>query len=307
MQVILGAGGTIARGIARLLPQHTDKIRLVSRNPKKVNEGDELFQADLKDLNAVMNAIKGADVVYLTAGLKYDIKVWEADWPVIIKNALAACKWANAKLVFFDNVYALGKVDGWMKESTPMNPVSKKGEVRKQLSGLILEAVSKGNVNAIIARAADFYGPDSPFSVVNMLLLDKFAKGKSGQMLISDKYKHTYTYTPDAAQATVLLGNNPAAYNRIWHLPTDKNALTGKEFAELAARIYGVPPKYSVIPKFMIRILGLFKTELRELVEMSYQNDSDYLFSSSEFEKTFDFIPTTYQKGLEETLKSMKQ
>ena len=78
MQVILGAGGTIARGIARLLPQHTDKVRLVSRNPKKVNEGDELLQADLKDLNAVMNAIKGADVVYLTAGLKYDIKVWLA-------------------------------------------------------------------------------------------------------------------------------------------------------------------------------------------------------------------------------------
>lgn len=306
MQTILGSGGVIANGLAKLLPEYTNEIKLVSRNPKKVNESDILIQADLKNLNTIKNAIKGSDVVYLTAGLKYDIKVWKSDWPVIIKNVLTACKWAGSKFVFFDNVYTLGAVDGPMKETTPMKPLSKKGEVRKQMNELILDSIAKGEVQAVIARAADFYGPNTPLGVINIMLLDKYSKGKSGRLLISDKFKHSYTYTPDASKALAILGNTPSAFNRIWHLPTDSNVLTGKEFAELAAKIYGVPAKYSIVSKLMLRMLGIFIHDLKEMVEMTYQNDRDYIFDSSEFEKTFKFKPTSYKDGLIETARSIK-
>jgi uncharacterized protein YbjT (DUF2867 family) len=43
MQTILGANGTIGSVLAKELTAFTDKIRLVSRNPKMVNETDELF------------------------------------------------------------------------------------------------------------------------------------------------------------------------------------------------------------------------------------------------------------------------
>jgi nucleoside-diphosphate-sugar epimerase len=306
MQTILGSGGVIANGLARELAANTGEIRLVSRNPKKINDNDILIRADLKDPDAVMKAVIGSEVVYLTAGLKYDIKIWKSDWPVIIKNVLEACKRAGAKLVFFDNVYALGAVSGPMKENSPMNPVSQKGEVRKELSELILDAVSKGDVQAIIARAADFYGPNSPLSVINILLLEKYAKGKSGRVLISDKFKHSYTFTPDASKALSILGSTPSAFNRIWHLPTDSNSLTGKEFAELAAEIFRVKAKYGTVSKMMLKLLGIFSHDLKEIVEMTYQNDRDYIFDSSDFEKTFNFKPTSYKDGLIETAGSFK-
>jgi hypothetical protein len=53
--------------------------------------------------------------VYLCAGLKYDIKVWKKMWPLVMQNTIDACKEHNAKLIFFDNVYCLGKVNGPMK------------------------------------------------------------------------------------------------------------------------------------------------------------------------------------------------
>ena len=53
MQTILGAGGVIGTDLAKALMIYTDKIRLVSRNPKAVNENDELFPADLMDPEAV--------------------------------------------------------------------------------------------------------------------------------------------------------------------------------------------------------------------------------------------------------------
>ena len=76
MQTILGSGGAIGNELARILPKYTDKIRLVSRNPKAINSTDELFKADLTDAVQVENAVRNSEVVYLTAGLQYNIKVW---------------------------------------------------------------------------------------------------------------------------------------------------------------------------------------------------------------------------------------
>jgi nucleoside-diphosphate-sugar epimerase len=306
MQTILGANGVIAKELAKALPAYTENIRLVSRDPKKVNQTDQLFKADITSAEQTMKAVEGSDVVYLTIGLKYDIKVWKHDWPIIMRNVIDACKRNRSKLIFFDNVYALGKVNGWMTENTPMNPISEKGKVRKILDEMVLESISNGAVQAIIARSADFYGPDAPLSIVNMLLLNKYGQGKGGQLLISDKFKHSYTYTPDAAKALAILGNAPSAFNRIWHLPTDRNVLTGKEFAELAAKLYNAKPKYRNLPKWALGFLGLFNHDIKEILEMTYQYDSDYLFDSSDFEKTFGFQTTLYSKGLEETAESMK-
>ena len=130
MQTILGSSGVIGTELAKSLTQYTDKIRLVSRNPKRVNPTDQLVIADLTNHQQVLTAVEGSEVVYLTVGLEYKIGVWQTQWPIIMQNVIEACKTYKAKLVFFDNVYAYGLVKGWMKEDTIVNPLSKKGEVR---------------------------------------------------------------------------------------------------------------------------------------------------------------------------------
>jgi nucleoside-diphosphate-sugar epimerase len=307
MQTILGAGGVIGKELAKSLPQYTDKIRLVSRNPRKVNPTDELVSADLLNAEQIMKSVQGSEIVYLTAGLPYNIKTWQSQWPVIMKNVIDACKRHNAKLVFFDNVYAYGRVDGWMTESTPMNPSSKKGEVRKRLDEMILAEVGKGNLKAIIARSADFYGPDTPLSFVNVMVFENIRKGSKALWMMNDKVKHSLTYTPDAGKATAILGNTESAYNQIWHLPTDRNALTGKGFIEKTASEFGSRPSSMVLSRWMIQLVGLFNGNVRESVEMLYQNDADYLFDSTKFDKAFDFKTTSYAQGIRETAASMKQ
>ncbi len=306
MQTILGAGGIIATELAKTLPQYTKQIRLVSRHPKKVNPTDELMTADLLYAEQVLTAVQGSEVVYLTAGLQYDIKVWQSQWHVIMRNVLDACITHNAKLVFFDNVYPYGRVNGWMTEETPLNPSSKKGEVRKKLDEMILAEIKSGKLKAIIARAADFYGPNTPYSFVNVMVFENFRKKKKAQWLVNDKVKHSFTYTPDAGKATAILGNTDSAYNQVWHLPTDRNALTGKEFIEKTAIEFGLTPRYMIFSRWMLQVLGLFVGVIRESVEMLYQSDSDYLFDSSKFEKAFNFKPTPYSQGIRNTAKSIR-
>lgn len=306
MQTILGSNGTIGTFIAKNLPQYTDKVRLVSRKPKKVNPDDELVSLDLLDAEKVSQAVKGSEVVYLTVGIIYKLKEWNKQWEIIMRNAIHACKKHDAKLVFFDNVYPYGKVEGWMTEDTPINPSSEKGKIRAKLDEMIMYDVERGNLQAIIARAADFYGPYTPLSFVNVMVIKNYLKGKKAQWMISENFKHSFTYTPDAAKATAILGNTDSAYNQVWHLPIDKNALTGKEFMELTAQVCGVKTKYTVLKKWMIQMAGIFDHNIKETIEMLYQVDSDYLFDSTKFDKAFDFNTTTYKEGIEKTAKSYK-
>ncbi|MBK7031549.1 MAG: NAD(P)H-binding protein [Bacteroidales bacterium] len=126
MHTVLGGNGSVGSYVAGSLSNFTEDVRLVSRNPAKIIGKEELFKADLTRRNEVMNAVKGSEVVYLTVGLKYDTGVWLKAWPALMQNVIDACKTYNARLVFFDNVYMYGKVDGWMTEATPFNPCSKK-------------------------------------------------------------------------------------------------------------------------------------------------------------------------------------
>lgn len=303
MQTILGSGGIIANYIAKALPAYTSNVRLVSRNPKAVTGIEELVQADLTSAEQVMSAVKGSEVVYLTAGLQYDIKVWREQWPKLMRNVINACKENGSRLVFFDNVYMYGKVVGPMTEETPFNPCSRKGEVRAEIATMILDEIKKGELTALIARAADFYGPATANSFLNMMVFENLKKGKSAQLMISKNLKHSFTYTPDAGKATALLGNTLSAFNQTWHLPTDANALTGQQIVDLAARELNMKPKVTVLPRLMIQLAGLFNPIIKESVEMLYQYDSDYIFDSGKFDSAFTFEKVTYAEGIPNCLK----
>ncbi|MCW8803342.1 MAG: NAD-dependent epimerase/dehydratase family protein [Ignavibacteriaceae bacterium] len=305
MQTILGSSGVIGKELAKALPQYTNKIRLVSRNPKKVNDSDELLSADLLNAEETLKAVEGSDVVYLTVGLSYDINVWRTQWPLVMKNVIEACKKKNSKFVFFDNVYSYGKVNSWMTEESPIKPDSEKGKVRAELTEMIMNEVKQGNLKVIIAKAADFYGPSTPLSFVNIMVFENYKKGKKAQWMIDVNKKHSFTYTPDAGKGTAILGNTESAYNRVWHLPTNKEVLTGKQFIELAAKAMNVKPEYTLVKKWMLSMLGLFNKVIKESTEMLYQNNSDYLFDSTKFEKAFNFKPISYEEGIINTAKSI--
>lgn len=308
MQTILGSSGVIGKETAKELHRnYTKDIRLVARNPRAVNPTDSLFTADLTNEKQTFDAIKGSEVAYLTVGIQYSAKAWQEQWPKIMKNVIGACVAHGTRLVFFDNVYAYGRVDGVMTESTPYNPCSKKGEVRLGVISMMMDEVQKGNLKALIARAPDFYGPDTPLSFVSAMVFQNFAKGKKAQWMGDVNKKHSFIFTPDAGKATAMLGNTESAFNQVWHLPTDPNTLTGREFIELSAKAFGAKPDYMVLKRWMVQMAGLFNPIVKESVEMLYQNEVDYVFDSSKFTKAFGFEPISYHEGITETVNFYKQ
>jgi nucleoside-diphosphate-sugar epimerase len=307
VQTILGSGGGIGIPLARELKKYAGTIRLVSRHPVKVNETDELFSADLTDPLQIDRAIEGSTIVYVTVGFRYSLKVWKKTWPPFIKQVIESCQKHQARLVFFDNVYMYSSTAvPFMTEEAIIDPPSRKGEIRQQVREMIIREVEKNRLTALIARAADFYGPENRNSILTLMVAENLLKGKKAQMFGDPSRIHTFTYTPDAAMATALLGNTPDAFGQEWHLPTTKEKITNRGWVEMIAAELGKEPKFQTIPAWMIKALGLVVPVMAEFPEMLYQYNRDYIFDSTRFEKRFDIRATPAADGIRRTIQALR-
>jgi nucleoside-diphosphate-sugar epimerase len=256
----------------------------------------------------VDKAIEGSQVVYVTIGFEYNLKVWKKTWPSFLQTVIDSCIKHNAKLVFFDNVYMYEKNSiSLMTENSPINPPSEKGKVRQKLREMIMQAIEKNKLTALIARAADFYGPENKNSGLSIMVAQNLMNGKKAQVFGNPDRIHTYTYTPDAAKATAILGNSTSAYNQEWHVPTTSEKLTNRQWIELIAKELNTPAKIQKVPSWMLSLSGIFIPIMKEFPEMLYQYEQDYIFDSSKFESQFKLVATPPKEGIKNLVGSLKR
>jgi nucleoside-diphosphate-sugar epimerase len=295
--VILGGNGVVGRETTAALLAAGHPVVSVNRSAA-TSPGVRSILADLREPGQVRRALFGADVAYLTAGLPYRTAVWRRDWPRIMRGAIDACLAGGIRLVYFDNVYAYGKVDGPMTESSPIRPTSRKGAIRAELLRMLADA---RGLDYTIGRSADFYGPGATTSVFNIMALEKVAAGKTPTWLLDATQPHSMTYTPDIGRALAILGTDERATGRTWHLPTAP-ALTGREYLALA----GVD-RHTTMSMAALRMGAIFVPAARESLELSYQNTDAYVFDSSLFESTFGVAPTPYRVGIAAALAAARR
>ena len=306
MQTILGANGQIGHELAiQLHRDFTRDIRVVSRRPEKINSGDQVFSADLLDAEQTRRAVEGSEIVYLTAGLPMDTRLWVEQWPILMRNVIDACAALGAKLVYFDNTYMYPQTHQPQTESIAFRPYGDKGKVRGAITQELLKAMEQGKVQALICRAPEFYGPGKTQSITNTLVIDNLMAGRKARVFLRDDTLRSLIFTPDASRAMALLGNTPDAYGQTWHLPCDDDRLTYRQFIRLAAEVFGVKPEYAIVKKWQLTLAGLINKTARDAAELLPRYAVDNIFVSDKFKARFpDYQVTTYRQGLQEMVDS---
>ncbi|MFM7358939.1 MAG: NAD-dependent dehydratase [Sediminibacterium sp.] len=303
LHTILGAGGPVGKSLATALSNLNKPVRLVSRQPLVTGNGQSWFKADLSSEQDVIDAVEGTEVAYLTIGFPYSTKIWRENWPLVMKNVTTACLRHGVRLVFFDNIYAVSPNHlNPITESSPLQPCSKKGEIRAEVIRIMMEAVEKKGMMGLIARSADFLTLEENKGMIKPLLYDRMKKNQRAQWICNARVIHNFSYLPDLGKGTALLGTSPAVMQQVWNLPTDPTPMTGADWIRLMAEEMHASEKYTTISAGMIKLLGLFVPYMRELVEMLYQYDRDYFFDSSKFNSHFNFIPTSPGDAIREML-----
>jgi nucleoside-diphosphate-sugar epimerase len=306
LHVVFGAG-PLGLALLRALEARKLPTRLVSRGGKRAIGSAtpfEWFEADATDSRSVQRACAGAAVVYHCAGAPYHR--WAELLPRMMDGIAGAARVAEAKLIYADNLYLYGKVASPMGEDLPSNPNSRKGQVRAQLADRLLEAHARGALRAAIGRGADFFGPSVLLSHAGNRLFPQALVGKPTDALGDPDKRHSFTFIDDFAAALVVLGQRDEALGRAWHVPTYE-AITHRAFIERVYRLAGTEPKLRVVPRWAVSLLGLFDSTMREVKEMLYQFEDDFVVDSGRFTRTFGPVPTPLDDAIKATVAWYRQ
>jgi nucleoside-diphosphate-sugar epimerase len=306
LHVVFGAGPL---GIALLRALEARKLptRLVTRGGKRAIGSAtpfEWFEADATDSRSVQRACAGAAVVYHCAGAPYHR--WAELLPRMMDGIAGAARVAEAKLIYADNLYLYGKVAGPMNEDLPSNPNSRKGQVRAQLADRLLDAHARGALRAAIGRGSDFFGPSVLLSHAGNRLFPQALAGKPTDALGDPDKLHSFTFIDDFAAALVVLGEREEALGHAWHVPTSE-PLTHRAFIERVFRLAGTEPKLRVVPKWLVSVLALTDSTMREVKEMLYQFEEDFVVDSSRFTRAFGLASTPLDDAIRATLAWYRQ
>ncbi|MDO4888954.1 MAG: NAD(P)H-binding protein [Actinomycetaceae bacterium] len=283
--VVLGGNGVVGRETIRALLKRGERVISVGRKPSKLDV--ESRTADL--LESASRAMEGADVAYFVVGIPISTRIMTDQWTRLVHNAIDGAIEHGTHLIYLDNVWAYGPVNGRMTEETAILPTSKKGRIRAQALDLLFDAVDRRGLGLTIARSADFYGPGST-GVFTSFVSDRIAAGKNASWIFDADQPHSLTYTPDIGEALAILGERTPG--ETWHLPTAP-ALTGRRYGEIAGS-----SKVGVLSPMMMRMASPFSRDARETLELSYQYTAPYIFDSGAFEQAFDFKPTPVEEAV---------
>jgi nucleoside-diphosphate-sugar epimerase len=301
LHVVFGAG-PLGLALLRALEARKLPTRLVTRGGKRAIGSAtpfEWFEADATDARSAQRACAGASVVYHCAGAPYHR--WAELLPRMMDGIAGAARVAEAKLIYADNLYLYGKVTGRMSEELRSNPNSRKGQVRAQLADRLLEAHHRGALRAAIGRGSDFFGPSVLLSHAGNKLFPQALAGKPTDVLGDPDKLHSFTFIDDFAAALVVLGQRDEALGRAWHVPTSE-ALTHRAFIERVYRLAGTEAKLRAVPRAVVSLLALADPTLREVKEMLYQFEDDFVIDSSRFTRTFGLAPTALDDAINATL-----
>jgi nucleoside-diphosphate-sugar epimerase len=299
--VVFGATGGIGGALVAELLRRGKRVRAVSRDGK-APEGVEGAAADAGDEAEAAAAASGAGVVYHCVNPGYTR--WPELLPPISRSILAAAESSGAKLVFADNLYAYGPVDGPLREDLPPIASGPKGRTRVEVAAELLAAHREGRVRVTIGRASDYYGPGGANSTSGEPVFGRVVAGKRPQWTGRLDVPHTFHYLPDIARGLVTLAERPTADGEVWHLPA-AGPLTAQAFFDLVFEAAGrpTPAKAQIAGPAVLAVAGIFSPTLRELRETAYQFRRPFVIDSSKFERAFGQLePTPHREAVKRTL-----
>ena len=301
LHVVFGTG-PLGLAVMRELRRRGRRVRMINRSSRVRFEKDlqtEVGGIDAADPAQTREACEGAAVVYHCIGLPYPR--W-TEFPSIAAGVVEGAAAAGAKLVYADNLYAYGAVEGPMTEDLPLNATTKKGRIRAGIVQSLMSAHNAGKIRVAIGRGSDFFGPFATgAAMMGSRVFGRALAGKSAQAIGNPDRLHTYTFIDDFGKALVTLGERDEALGKAWHVPSAP-AISTHSFAEKIFGELGKRMKLSTAPRFAIALLGRFDENVRELREMLYQFECDFVMDSHRFESVFDAHPMPIDEAIRQTL-----
>lgn len=298
--VVFGTGPA-GTAVADALLDHGVPVRMVNRSGTATNAGVETIGGDATDPAFARHAAADADTVYFCLNAPHYHR-WATEFPPLQHAVVDAAKAAGAKLVVLENLYMYGPSAAPLRETTPINPTSAKSRTRATMSAELLAAHHRGEIRVVIGRASDFIGPGARDSALGEFVFQPALVGRRAQTMGRPDTLHTYSYVPDVGRNLALLGSRDDAYGRAWHLPNPVTRTTRRIIIDVYAAAGRRRTDVTALKRPMLRALGLFNDNIRELLHTYYQFNAPFVVDDSAFRHAFGGHTTNWNDVISSTV-----
>jgi nucleoside-diphosphate-sugar epimerase len=307
---LFGAAGVIGQSIASALSAKGQPYRVVGRSEGSLRTAfgrdplAEIVSWNPDSPESVQSAASGIETLIYLVGVNY----WQFELhPALMQKTLDGAIAAGVKqIVLIGTVYPYGRAQSErVREDHVRSPHTFKGRMRKAQEDLLMQAAAGGRIKAAVLRLPDFYGPGVEASLIHGAA-NAAVNGGTADMVGPIDRPHEFVFVPDVGAVVVKLLNTPAAYGKIWNL-AGAGITSQRELVAEMERQVGHPIKRRVAGKTMLRLIGLFKPLVRELVEMHYLQTDPVIMDDTALQRLIGPIrKTPYAEGVRQTLAALE-
>ncbi|QGF24180.1 NAD-dependent epimerase/dehydratase family protein [Raineyella fluvialis] len=291
---VIGATGQIGTRLVASGLQAGHEVVGISRHRPTTTSAD-WRSVDAEDPEALTVALRGADAVVTTLGLRYDIATWRDRWVPLTRSVVDAARGAGTALLWLDNCYPYGLPGTPITEQTPIAPRSRMGAVRAEVHEVLRSAAEQLPIT--VARAADFLGPGVETTLVpwsSLVRASRPGPRRTRLPWIGDPdTSHQYASADEVSRALLTLAEHdpdgPGALTT-WILPA-LAPVTGRDLCTVLARLCGHAVTALVLPQTLLRVVGGVSPLVRASNDMAYLSRHDFLVDDTRFRTAFDWGP----------------
>jgi nucleoside-diphosphate-sugar epimerase len=259
---------------------------MVNRTGAAALTGVETIGGDATNLDLARDVAADADTVYFCLNAP-NYHRWAEEFPPLQRAVVGAAKSADAKLVVLENLYMYGPTSERLRETTPVNPTSAKSRTRASMSAELLEAHRCGEVRVVIGRASDFVGPGVRDSALGQFVFAPALAGKRAQTMGRPDTQHTYSYVPDVGRTSCSSAHATTPTAGCGTCRTPRTRTT----RNIIIDVYGAAgirrTDVTALRRPLLRALGLFNRNVRELLHTYYQFAAPFVVDDSAFRHAF--------------------
>jgi nucleoside-diphosphate-sugar epimerase len=252
--LVIGGAGYVGSTLVQILLSQGHKVRVVDNLmyggrallPVWANPDFEFNKADLRDRQAMDQALKGVEAVVLLAAIVGDPAC--ARQPELARSVnleaslqlLGLCKEHRiARLVFASTCSNYGKMkesDQYVDETSELRPVSLYAETKVAVERALLDPLQTGGVCATALRFATVFGvsPRMRFDLtVNEFTMELLTKGKL--KVFGEQFWRPYIHVRDMASAITLVLESPRdkLENQVFNVGATEQNHTKRQLVEM--------------------------------------------------------------------------
>jgi nucleoside-diphosphate-sugar epimerase len=266
--VVLGLNGHIGHAVAVAFRDAGWDVAGMARSDRHRTPGIRYVQGDSDSVEDMRRAIGDARIVVNALNMRYD-QWFEGRMEAQMARVLEAMGRTGKTMLFPGNIYNFSASDRVMTPDLPQRPQTVRGALRVRVEQQFEAAAARGDVQVLIVRAGDFYGPASSGDWFDQVVFTDIKKGVVKTMG-KPGVPHAWAYLPDLGRAFEALASVRKSLKAFDRFHFAGNFVTGEEMGAAIARAAPAPVKVSAFPMWLLQVAGLVDPVVREVSKMRY-------------------------------------